>query len=328
MRRDGLLPGIVYSGGKRGPRLPGQRARGPRRDRARRRPARPRVRGRRLRCRSSSRSSSAIPFATSSCTSIFQEVDLEQAIESDVEIVLLGVEDAPGVKNDGGVLEHVTREVTVEALPTDIPESIAVDVSAMEIGDTLQLSAVTAPEGVSFVLGEDAEELTIATLSPPARRGRARARSRGRDRADRRGRRAHRGRAEDATASPATPAATTPATTTPPRSRRCPRCFAASGGEATMIRARGRFPHSRPRQSRQPLRADPPQRRLRGRSPSSPRRWDLPRAKDKFRGRLSRGPHPARRPARRAAAAADLHERVGPQRRPRPRLAADRARPR
>jgi len=97
----------------------------------------------------------------------FQEVDLKQAIQSDVEIVLVGVEDAPGVKNDGGVLEHVTREITVEALPTDIPESIEADVSAMEIGDTLQLSAVTAPEGVTFVLGEDAEEPTIATLSPP-----------------------------------------------------------------------------------------------------------------------------------------------------------------
>ena len=97
----------------------------------------------------------------------FQEVDLKQAIQSDVEIVLIGVEDAPGVKNDGGVLEHVTREITVEALPTDIPESIEADVSAMEIGDTLQLSAVTAPEGVTFVLGEDAEEPTIATLSPP-----------------------------------------------------------------------------------------------------------------------------------------------------------------
>ncbi|CAN5579921.1 50S ribosomal protein L25/general stress protein Ctc [soil metagenome] len=95
------------------------------------------------------------------------EVDLKQAIQADVEIVLVGIEDAPGVKNDGGVLEHITRELTVEALPTAIPESIEVDVSAMEINDTIQLSAVTAPEGVEFVLGEDAEELTIATLSPP-----------------------------------------------------------------------------------------------------------------------------------------------------------------
>jgi large subunit ribosomal protein L25 len=55
------------------------------------------------------------------------------------------------------------------SLPTSIPESIAADVSGMEIGDTLQLSALAAPEGASFSLGEDddPDEITIATLSPP-----------------------------------------------------------------------------------------------------------------------------------------------------------------
>jgi large subunit ribosomal protein L25 len=93
------------------------------------------------------------------------EVNLKVAIQSDVAIELEGAEDAPGAK-EGGVLEHITREVTVEALPTDIPEQITVDVSAMEINDTIQLSAVTPPEGVTFVV-EDPEEITIATLSPP-----------------------------------------------------------------------------------------------------------------------------------------------------------------
>ncbi len=94
-----------------------------------------------------------------------QEVKLDTAIEAEVTIELEGVEDAPGTKA-GGTLEHVTREITIEALPTDIPEKITVDVSTMEINDTLQLSAVTAPNGVTFVV-EDPEELTIATLSPP-----------------------------------------------------------------------------------------------------------------------------------------------------------------
>ncbi len=94
-----------------------------------------------------------------------QEVKLDTAIEAEVTIELEGAEDAPGVKA-GGVLEHVTREITIEALPTDIPEKIEVDVSTMEINDTLQLSAVTAPSGVTFVV-DDPEELTIATLSPP-----------------------------------------------------------------------------------------------------------------------------------------------------------------
>ncbi len=94
------------------------------------------------------------------------EVKLDEEIEAEVAIELLGVEDSPGVK-EGGVLEHVTHEITIRALPTAIPESIPADVSGMEINDTLQLSALAPPEGVEFVLAEDAEELTIATLSPP-----------------------------------------------------------------------------------------------------------------------------------------------------------------
>jgi large subunit ribosomal protein L25 len=97
-----------------------------------------------------------------------QEVDLLEEIQAEVAIELIGTEDAPGV-TEGGVLEHVTHEVTISALPTAIPESIPADVSGMDIGDTLQLSALIAPEGVEFFLGEDqnADEITIATLSPP-----------------------------------------------------------------------------------------------------------------------------------------------------------------
>lgn len=93
------------------------------------------------------------------------QVNLNEAIQAEVAIELEGIEDAPGVKG-GGVLEHVTREITVEALPTDIPDNICVDVSAMEINDTLSLTAVTAPDGVTFVADEP-EEVTIVTVSPP-----------------------------------------------------------------------------------------------------------------------------------------------------------------
>ena len=97
-----------------------------------------------------------------------QEVKLDEEIQADVAIEIVGSEEAPGVK-EGGVLEHVTHEITISALPTAIPESIPADVSGMDIGDTLQLSALIAPEGVEFYLGEDqdADEITIATLSPP-----------------------------------------------------------------------------------------------------------------------------------------------------------------
>ena len=95
----------------------------------------------------------------------FHEVRLDQAIQAEVPVELEGGEQSPGVR-EGGVLEHVTREITVEALPTEIPESISVLVLDMEIGDTINLAAVEPPSGVKFVV-DDPEEITIATLSPP-----------------------------------------------------------------------------------------------------------------------------------------------------------------
>lgn len=94
-----------------------------------------------------------------------QEVRLDVKITAEVPIELEGVDDAPGVKASG-VLEHVTHEVTVEALPTDIPDRLVLDVSAMEIGDTISLAALEAPAGVVFV-ADDLEEITLATLAPP-----------------------------------------------------------------------------------------------------------------------------------------------------------------
>jgi large subunit ribosomal protein L25 len=95
----------------------------------------------------------------------FLEVRLDEEIEAEVPIELEGTDQAPGVR-EGGVLEHVTREITVEALPTAIPERITVDVSEMEINDTINLASVGVPSGVKL-MAEEPEEITIATLSPP-----------------------------------------------------------------------------------------------------------------------------------------------------------------
>ena len=90
-------------------------------------------------------------------------VRLDVAISATVVLDLVGSEDSPGVK-EGGVLEQVTRELTIEALPTDIPDVIPHDVSTLEIGDTLTLEAVTPPRGVTLL---DDPETVIATLSAP-----------------------------------------------------------------------------------------------------------------------------------------------------------------
>ncbi len=90
-------------------------------------------------------------------------VRLDQAIQATVVLELTGTEDAPGVK-EGGVLEHVTRELTIEALPNDIPDSLHHDVSEMQIGDTVTLDAISALSGVTLL---DDPETVIATLTPP-----------------------------------------------------------------------------------------------------------------------------------------------------------------
>ena len=92
------------------------------------------------------------------------EVRLDEKIQSPVSVELEGGEEAPGVK-EGGVLEHVTRELLIEALPTDIPDQITVDVSQLEVAGTLMLSELTPPQGVAFL--DDPEETTIATIVAP-----------------------------------------------------------------------------------------------------------------------------------------------------------------
>ncbi len=90
-------------------------------------------------------------------------VRLDVAIQTQVTIELTGADDAPGVRN-GGVLEQPVREVTVEALPTSIPDVIRHDISAMDMGDTLTLASIVAPAGVTII--GDGETL-IATISIP-----------------------------------------------------------------------------------------------------------------------------------------------------------------
>jgi large subunit ribosomal protein L25 len=91
-------------------------------------------------------------------------VRLDEKIHAVVPVELAGVEEAPGVK-EGGVLEQITREVNVEALPTAIPESIVHEIGEMQIGDTILLAALSAPADVTVL--DDLEETVVATLSPP-----------------------------------------------------------------------------------------------------------------------------------------------------------------
>jgi large subunit ribosomal protein L25 len=90
-------------------------------------------------------------------------VRLDVAIQSPVLLDLVGVDEAPGVK-EGGVLEQVMRELSVEALPGDIPESITFDASGLEAGATVTLAEITAPANVKLL---DDPEAVVATITAP-----------------------------------------------------------------------------------------------------------------------------------------------------------------
>jgi large subunit ribosomal protein L25 len=92
------------------------------------------------------------------------EVRLDEKIQTQVNVHLERAEEAPGIK-EGGVLEHITHQLNIEALPTDIPDAIHVDVSGLEIAATMHLSEINAPQGVTFL--DDPEETIIATVVVP-----------------------------------------------------------------------------------------------------------------------------------------------------------------
>jgi large subunit ribosomal protein L25 len=91
-------------------------------------------------------------------------VNLDESIQTTVLVELHGAEEAPGVR-EGGVLEQVARELTIESKPGDIPEKIEVDVSGLEAAATLPLSELTPPSGVTFM--DDPDETIIATITIP-----------------------------------------------------------------------------------------------------------------------------------------------------------------
>jgi large subunit ribosomal protein L25 len=88
-----------------------------------------------------------------------QEVRLDQPIQTAVAVHLVG--DSVGVR-EGGVLNQVTTEINIEALPLEVPQGIEADVSELGVGDTLRLSDLTVPEGVRLL--DDPDETVIASV--------------------------------------------------------------------------------------------------------------------------------------------------------------------
>jgi len=91
----------------------------------------------------------------------FYEIKADEKVTLKVPVHLVGTPD--GVRNAGGVLDQVTREVEIEVLPENIPDRVELDVSALKIGDSLHARDLTIPNAL-ILTGAD---LTIATVVPP-----------------------------------------------------------------------------------------------------------------------------------------------------------------
>jgi large subunit ribosomal protein L25 len=97
----------------------------------------------------------------------FLHVDLHEVAEDEKVTIMVPVEtlgESAGVKTEGGVLEHVLFKIKVRALPKDLPEVIEVDVSALEIGQSVHLGDIKAPPGVE-ILGD--KGISVISVAAP-----------------------------------------------------------------------------------------------------------------------------------------------------------------
>lgn len=93
----------------------------------------------------------------------FHAVSMDEVIEAEVPLEPLGI--ANGVKNFGGLLEQSIRALAVECLPKDLPDKISVDVSALNIGDSIHVRDLALPAGVRATIQPD---LTVFSVLAPA----------------------------------------------------------------------------------------------------------------------------------------------------------------
>jgi large subunit ribosomal protein L25 len=90
------------------------------------------------------------------------KISLKDKIKVHVPVEVLG--EAPGVKSQGGVLEYLIREIEIECLPTQIPETLKVDISALEIGGHITVAEVTVPADVKIIT--EKERVIVKVIQP------------------------------------------------------------------------------------------------------------------------------------------------------------------
>jgi large subunit ribosomal protein L25 len=95
----------------------------------------------------------------------FQRVDASQPIHTKVALHFVNAEVSPAVKLGGAIVSHVLNELDVSCLPGKLPEFITVDLSNLEAGQSVHVSDLTLPEGVTVIA--HGKDQTVATSSIP-----------------------------------------------------------------------------------------------------------------------------------------------------------------
>jgi large subunit ribosomal protein L25 len=89
----------------------------------------------------------------------FHAISMDEKIQADVPLEALGV--PTGVKNFGGLLEQNLRVLAIECLPRDLPDKITVDVSALNIGDSIHVRDIKLPSGVTAKVQPDLTAFSV-----------------------------------------------------------------------------------------------------------------------------------------------------------------------
>lgn len=95
-----------------------------------------------------------------------KRIAMDKAMRVSVPVQLVGT--ATGVKNQGGILEHVLREVEIECLPGDIPSHIDVDISGLELHGVLRIADLPHSGKIKFLGDEDATVAHVTIIKEEA----------------------------------------------------------------------------------------------------------------------------------------------------------------
>jgi large subunit ribosomal protein L25 len=102
------------------------------------------------------------PFRTELIHVDFYQIQKGVAIEVDIPVILMGTSE--GVRTGGGIMDQVVHEIRVKCIPSSIPTSFEVEVTALEVGDSLHVSDIMIDEDVEFITDL---ERTICTVALP-----------------------------------------------------------------------------------------------------------------------------------------------------------------